>query len=218
MTRAVMGAFGVPVDGLAVAPSPYRPTAYAIEPDASAASYFVAAAAITGGRVRVPGLHRASLQGDVAFVDVLARMGAHVRWEADAVEVAGTGRLHGVDVDLGELSDTAPTLAVVAAFAEGDTRATGIGFIRRKESDRLAAAVAELRRAGVAAEEEPDGFVVHGRGPGGVHGARFATYDDHRMAMAFALVGLVVPGVEVADPGCVAKSFPGYFSALGQLR
>jgi 3-phosphoshikimate 1-carboxyvinyltransferase len=187
-----------------------------VEPDASAASYFFAAAAICGGRVRVEGLGRNTVQGDLAFVDVLERMGCEVDVGTDATEVRGTGELRGVDVDLGPLSDTAPTLAAVAAFASGPVRATGIGFIRAKETDRIAAAVAELRRLGVDAVEEDDGFLVR---PGGtVHGATVRTYDDHRMAMSFALVGLRVAGVSIADPGCVAKTFPGYWDALDALR
>lgn len=215
MTRAVMASFGVMVDGLAVAPGRYVATDYAVEPDASAASYFFAAAALTGGRVRIAGLHRGSLQGDLAFVDVLGRMGAEVTWHVDAVEVRGTGEVHGVEVDMSQLSDTAPTLAAVAAFADSPTRATGIGFIRRKESDRIGAVVRELRRCGVDAEEEPDGFLVR---PSRPHGGRVATYDDHRMAMSFSLLGLVVPGIEIVDPACVAKTFPGYWQALDTLR
>jgi len=220
MTTAVMRAFGATTsedDGTAWSVSDgYRsPGTYRIEPDASAASYFLAAAAITAGRVRIEGLGRASLQGDVAFADVLAQMGAEVIVEADAVEVRGRS-LRGIDVDLRHISDTAPTLAVVAAFAEGPTTVTGIGFIRDKESDRIAGPVAELNRCGVAAEEIEDGFVV--RPDGRPHGAAFETYEDHRMAMAFALVGLVVDGVSIKDPGCVAKTFPEFFAALEQLR
>ena len=136
---------------------------------------------------------------------------------ADATEVRGTGELRGVDVDLADLSDTAPTLAAVAAFARGPVRATGIGFIRAKETDRIAAAVNELRRLGVDAVEEDDGFVVRPVA-GAPHGGVVRTYDDHRMAMSFALIGLRVPGVAVADPGCVGKTFPGYWDALDDLR
>ena len=204
LTRAVMAAFA----GGA--------TTYAIEPDASAASYFFAAAVIAGGRVRVEGLGRPSVQGDMAFLDVLGRMGATVEQDDDGTTVVGTGTISGVEVDLTHLSDTAPTLAVVAAFADSPTRATGIGFIRRKETDRIAAIVTELRRCGVDAEEEPDGFVV--RPTGTVHSARIETYDDHRMAMAFALLGLRVAGIEIADPDCVAKTFPGYWQALDAVR
>ena len=166
--------------------------------------------------MRVRGLGPASVQGDLGFVDVLARMGAEVERGTNWTEVRSTGRLVGVDVDLADLSDTAPTLAVVAACASSPTRVSGIGFIRGKESDRIAAVVAELRRCGVGAEEEPDGFVIHPSGA--MHGARIETYDDHRMAMSFAVLGLRVPGISIADPGCVAKTFPGFFEALEGLR
>ena len=219
MTEAVMTSFGAEVehDGRRVwaVGGGYSGTDYTIEPDASAASYFLAAAAITGGRVRIDGLGRAALQGDVAFVDVLGRMGCAVELGADHVQVSGRAAT-GIDVDLADLSDTAPTLAVVAAFADTETRVSGIGFIRDKESDRVAGPVNELRRAGVDADEFDDGFVVRPCGlpqPG-----VFETYDDHRMAMAFALVGLVVPGVSVANPTCVNKTFPTFFDALEQLR
>lgn len=219
MTGAVMASFGAEVDDDGdrtwIVGGGYTGTDYRIEPDASAASYFLAAAAITGGRVRVTGLGRDALQGDVAFADVLGQMGCTVEIGPDFVEVSG--RAHrGVDVDLSDISDTAPTLAVVAAFADSPTRVDGIGFIRDKESDRVAGPVTELRRAGVDAEEHDDGFVI--RPEGLPQPAAFDTYDDHRMAMAFALVGLVVDGVEIRDPGCVAKTFPGFFTALDQLR
>ncbi|MEM7139854.1 MAG: 3-phosphoshikimate 1-carboxyvinyltransferase [Actinomycetota bacterium] len=220
MTAAVMRSFGAQVsddDGTAwtVGGGYTSPGTYAIEPDASAASYFLAAAAITGGRVRLEGLGRASLQGDVAFADVLAEMGAEVEIGADHIEIRGR-ELHGVDVDLRHISDTAPTLAVVAAFADGPTTITDIGFVKGKESDRIGAPVHELRRCGVDAEEIDGGMII--RPSATPTAATFDTYDDHRMAMAFSLVGLVVPGVAVRDPGCVAKTFPGYFAALEQLR
>jgi 3-phosphoshikimate 1-carboxyvinyltransferase len=220
LTVATMRAFAARVDvpddrSFAVAPGGYRPTDHAVEPDASAASYLFAAAAICGGRVRVEGLGTGTVQGDLAFVDVLAQMGAHVERTAGWTEVTGMGTLRGVDVDLGQLSDTAQTLAAVAVFAEGPTRVTGIGFIRRKETDRIAAVVAELRRCGVQAEEEPDGFVVH---PGTPRPTTVRTYDDHRMAMSFALLGLRAPGIRIADPGCVAKTYPGFFADLDRLR
>jgi 3-phosphoshikimate 1-carboxyvinyltransferase len=217
MTTSVMGAFGVEVDGFTVGPQRYRPASFAVEPDATAASYFAAAAAICGGRVRILGLDRTSTQGDVAFVDVLAAMGADVEDGDGWIEVRGTGELRGVTVDLGALSDTAPTLAVVAACASTPTRVTGIGFIRAKESDRIAAIVTELRRCGVDAEEEPDGFVVRPGGDG-PRRATVETYDDHRMAMSFAVLGLRVPGIELTDPGCVAKTFPTFFEVLESLR
>lgn len=213
LTRDVIAAFGVTVDGLEVRPQPYRATRYRVEPDASAASYAFAAAAITGGRIRVDGLGSASRQGDVGFVRVLADMGARVRLTPDHIEVVGD-RLRGIEVDMRHISDTVPTLAVVAVFAESPTRITGVGFIRAKESDRIGAVVTELGRCGIRAEEEPDGLVVH---PGTPRPAVVRTYRDHRMAMAFALLGLRVPGIAVADPGCVAKTFPGYWRMLAAL-
>lgn len=227
MTAAVMGWFGiddvlVEERRVAVRPGRYRRTERAVEPDASSAAYLWAAAAIAGGRVAVPGLNGASLQGDVGFAGVLARMGAQVDDRSDPdggtmTELRGTGVLRGIEVDLSDLSDTVPTLAAVAAFADGPTRITGVGFIRAKESDRIGALVGELWRCGVEADEEPDGLVVR-PGPDGPHGARIRTFGDHRIAMAFALIGLRVPGIEIEDPAVVGKSFPGFWDALDALR
>lgn len=220
LTLATMADFGVTVerDGyrwFAVAPQRYRARVLAVEPDASAASYFFAAAAITGGRVRVPGLGRHTVQGDLRFVELLARMGARVTVADDHTEVEGTGHLQGIDVDMADISDTAQTLAVVATFASGPTRVRGIGFIQYKETDRVGAVVTELQRLGITARRLDDGFVVE---PGVPRPGRVATYDDHRMAMSFALLGLVHPGITVENPGCVAKTFPRFFTVLDQLR
>jgi 3-phosphoshikimate 1-carboxyvinyltransferase len=224
MTVAVMAAFGVRVAAsddaghptFTVRPGRYRGTVYPVEPDASAASYFLAAAAVCGGRVTIQGLGEGTLQGDARFADVLAAMGATVRRSARATTVIGPARLSGLgDVDLAAMPDMAQTLAVVAVFADGPTRARGIGFIRGHETDRIAATVRELRRCGVDAWEEPDGFVVR---PGIPQPGRVRTYDDHRMAMSFALLGLRVPGIEIEDPDCVAKTFPGYWETLAGLR
>jgi 3-phosphoshikimate 1-carboxyvinyltransferase len=220
LTVAVMEAFGAEVGQpddrtWSVEPQAYVATTYEIEPDASAASYVFAAAALAGGSVTVDGLGTDTRQGDLAFVDLLERMGATVERRATSTTVTGSGALRGVDADMAHLSDTAQTLAVVAAFAEGPTRVTGIGFIRGKETDRLGAVVAELRRLGIDAVEEPDGFVVQ---PGAIRPATVQTYDDHRMAMSFALAGLCAPGVQIADPGCVRKTFPGYWDLLDELR
>ncbi len=220
MTVAVMASFGVQVavtDGRVyeVPPGSYRAGDYRVEPDASAASYFFAAAAVSGGRVAVDGLGTGSIQGDVGFVDVLAAMGASVTRSADRTQVAGTGALGGVDVSLTDISDTAPTLGAIAPLASGPVRARGIGFIRTKESDRIAAVVAELRRLGADAEEEADGYVVR---PSPVHGGVVQTYDDHRIAMAFSVLGLVVPGIAIAEPQCVAKTFPEFYDTLDALR
>ena len=220
LTLATMRSFGAEVaepepGRFVVSPTGYRATVYAVEPDASAASYLLAAAAITGGRVRVPGLGEDALQGDAAFCRVLEQMGATVSLDSLGTEVQGGQPLRGIDIDLGAMSDTAQTLAAVAVFADRPTRVSGIGFIRAKETDRVAAVVTELRRCGIVAQELDDGFEIH---PGTPHPARIETYDDHRMAMSFALLGLVVPGIEIADPDCVAKTFPNYFQVLEQLR
>ncbi len=219
LTLATMAAFGVEVDRdgyrtFVVPTGGYNAADLQIEPDASAASYFFAAAAATRGRVRVEGLGTTTLQGDLAFVDVLERMGAEVIRTAAATEVRGTGVLRGIEVDMADISDTAQTLAAIAPFADGPVRVTGIGFIRRKETDRIAAIVTELTRLGIDAVEDPDGFTVQpGRPrPGLVH-----TYDDHRMAMSFAVLGLVAPGIEIAGPSCVDKTFPEFFETLAAL-
>jgi 3-phosphoshikimate 1-carboxyvinyltransferase len=223
LTVATMRDFGVEVDiGLdgrtfAVGPGRYRAGEHRIEPDATAASYFLAAAAVCGGRVRIAGLGSASVQGDVGFAALLGSMGASVEQGTDWTELRSSGSLRGVTVDLADLSDTAPTLAVVAACATTPTRVTGIGFIRKKESDRIGAVVAQLRRCGVDADEEDDGFVVR-PDPAALHGARIETYDDHRMAMSFAVLGLRVRGVTILDPSCVSKTYPRFFEAIDALR
>jgi 3-phosphoshikimate 1-carboxyvinyltransferase len=219
MTTQVMRAFGVDVTaraGAFVVPAGgYTPTTFAIEPDASAASYFFALAAISGGSVRVEGLTANAMQGDMRFVALLEQMGCTVTYDAHATTVSRTGPLNGITCDMADISDTAQTLAVVAAFAATPTTVTGIGFIRAKETDRIAATVGELKRLGIAATEDTDGFTVYPSTPtGGV----VQTYDDHRMAMSFALIGTQVDGVTIADPGCVAKSFPTFFTVLDSLR
>ncbi len=219
LTLDTMESFGVGVandayETFEVPATGYRAADLDLEPDASAASYFFAAAAITGGRVRVEGLGQNTRQGDLRFVDVLEQMGAKVERGRDHTEVIGTGTLRGVDVDMSDISDTAQTLAVVAPFADGPTNVTGIGFIRKKETDRIRAVVEQLTGLGIAASEHDDGFTIQSGVPTpGV----VATYDDHRMAMSFALLGLVHPGIVIDDPGCVAKTFPDFFQVLSQL-
>jgi 3-phosphoshikimate 1-carboxyvinyltransferase len=193
----------------------YVGTRYHVEPDASAASYFFAAAAICGGTVRVEGLGAQSQQGDLGLVDILAQMGADVDKQSDCTTVTGTGNLRGVEVDMKNLSDVAQTLAVVAPFASSPTTIKGIGFIRKKETDRIGAVVAELQRVGIRAQELEDGYKIW---PGTPKGAQVHTYDDHRMAMSFALLGLKVAGIEILDPGCTSKTFPDYFEVLETLR
>jgi 3-phosphoshikimate 1-carboxyvinyltransferase len=187
---------------------------YDIEPDASAASYFWAAAAVTGGRVTVGGLNRKSLQGDVRFVDVLAAMGCRVEACDAGITVHG-GRLRGVDVDMNDISDTVMTLGAVACFADGPTTVRNVGHIRHKETDRIAALAAELRKLGAEVEERADGLTIS---PRPLTGCAVDTYNDHRMAMSLALVGLRVPGVVVRNPGCVAKTYPGFWQDLAALR
>ena len=234
MTRRVMEAFGADCSpegdrGWRIAPSGYQGRDYAIEPDASAASYFLAAAAITGGSVRVEGLSRRSMQGDVGFADALGRMGCTVAWnEGPEESITVTGRaVRGIDIDMNAISDTVPTLAVVALFADGPTTIRNVAHIRDKETDRIGDLTCELRRLGVTVEEHADGFTIapvahtgaESPGPGGagLHGATVKTYDDHRMAMSLALVGLRVPGVLVADPTCVGKTFPDYWDRLDAI-
>lgn len=218
LTLDVMERFGAEVEGapatvLSVARSGYRACDLDIEADASAASYFMAAPVLAGGRVRVAGVGSASRQGDAVFAEILRTMGAVVTQGSDWTEVTGRD-LVGVDVDLRDASDIAQTLAVVAAVARGRTRVRGIGFIRAKETDRISAVVRELRRVGVDAVEDEDGFTVEGGRP---HGAVVRTYGDHRMAMSFALLSLCTPGIVIEDPDCVDKTYPDYFSDLASL-
>ena len=223
MTATVMRDFGAVVEvgerSVAVAAGGYRPVEHCtVEPDASAASYWFALAAVTGGRVRVEGLGSGSSQGDLRFADLLAQMGAAVEVTATHTEVRGTGTLRGIDVDMSDCSDTAQTLAAVAPYADGPTTVRGIGFIRGKETDRVAAVVSELQRVGVDATEDEDGFTVQ---PGRPKGATVHTYDDHRMAMSFAVLAAgaePADPVRIADPGCVAKTYPGFWDDLEQVR
>jgi 3-phosphoshikimate 1-carboxyvinyltransferase len=187
---------------------------YVIEPDASSASYFWAAAAITGGSVRVSGITAHSIQGDVRLFDVFEEMGCSVVRGVEGLTVRG-GRLHGIDVDMNDISDTVMTLAAVACFAEGPTTIRNVAHIRHKETDRIAALATELRRVGAEVEEYPDGLTII---PRPLHGAEIETYNDHRMAMSMALIGLKVPGIVIKNPGCVAKTYPGFFDDLEKLR
>jgi 3-phosphoshikimate 1-carboxyvinyltransferase len=187
-----------------------------IESDASAASYFFAAPAICGGWVEVANLSRIARQGDIAFLEVLEQMGCIVGEVPGAIKVSGPEHLLGVDVDMSNISDTSMTLAAIAPFAETPTTIRGIASSRVKETDRVAATVTELRRLGIKVAEHPDGMTIYPCKE--IQPTKIHTYDDHRMAMAFALVGLRVPGIEIENPGCVAKTFPNYFDVLEQLR
>jgi 3-phosphoshikimate 1-carboxyvinyltransferase len=237
MTMAVMKDFGVEVQREADAtfsvpntnyklplstfqspishPTSQAPT-YAIESDASAASYFFAAPAICGGTVRVEDISRGSKQGDIAFLDILEDMGCSIKEDDHFIEVTNNDALRCVNVDLRDLPDTAQTLAAIAPFASSPTRIRGIASARLKETDRVHATCTELRRLGVRAEEFEDGMTIYPCE--NFHPATVQTYNDHRMAMAFSLIGLRVPGVEIANPACVAKTFPHYFEVLDMLR
>ncbi|NJN68190.1 MAG: 3-phosphoshikimate 1-carboxyvinyltransferase [Chloroflexaceae bacterium] len=223
MTCRMMEAFGVrvtqgpenPTRFLIRAGQGYRPRRYTVEPDASNASYFFAAAAITGGRVRVEHLSRSSCQGDARFVEVLADMGCMVTATDTFIEVVGPPTLRGVDVDLNDMSDTVQTLAAIAPFADAPVTIRNVEHIRWKETDRIRAVVTELCRLGVEVEEFSDGMKIF---PGPLTPAAVETYDDHRMAMAFAVPGLRTPGIVIQDPQCTSKTFPDFFERFLRLR
>ena len=221
MTLSVMRSFGVTIDAADLtrfhvpAPVCYQGRDFEIEPDASAASYFWAAAAIAGGQVTVGGLSRDSLQGDVAFCDCLELMGCRVDYRPTGTTVTGAAQLNGIDVDMNAISDTVQTLSAVALFAKGTTRIRNVAHIRHKETDRIGALATELRKLGADVNEHEDGLSIT---PASLHGATIDTYNDHRMAMSLALVGLRVPGVVINDPGCTAKTYPHFFRDLAALR
>ena len=219
MTVAMMRQFGADVDCLpgafVVRPAAYRPRKFAVEPDASSASYFFAAAAASPGtEVTVPGLGRNALQGDLRFVDVLRKLGAAVTQDDDRTTVTGGSKLHGgLTVDMAEISDTVMTLAAIAPLASGPITITGVGHTRFKESDRLAVTAENLVRLGVAVTEGPESLTVN---PGPTRRGIVKCYRDHRIAMAFSVLGLFRPGITLDDPTCVSKTFPGFHSELAR--
>ncbi|MBL8077903.1 MAG: 3-phosphoshikimate 1-carboxyvinyltransferase [Anaerolineales bacterium] len=222
MTIAMMKDFGVEIERngysrFIIHPSHYSPLSkYSIESDASAASYFFAAPAICGGTVKVENISRKSVQGDIAFLDVLKQMGCQVVEGENFIQVTGTNELVGVDVDMRDIPDTAQTLAAIAPFADSPTRIRGIASARVKETDRVSATCAELKHLGVQVEEHEDGMTIYpcqSFKPSNVQ-----TYNDHRMAMAFSLIGLRFDGVIIENPSCVSKTFPNFFEVLETLR
>jgi 3-phosphoshikimate 1-carboxyvinyltransferase len=221
MTLAVMRDFGVDVerDGyekFIIPTARYHALpVYPIESDASAASYFFAAPAVCGGTVRVENITRKAKQGDVAFLNVLEEMGCIVNEDGFGIAVSRTSTLRGVDIDMSDFSDTAQTLSAIAPFATSPTRIRGIASSRLKETDRVTAVFTELTRLGVHVEEHTDGVTIYPCEE--FRPAVVQTYKDHRMAMAFSLIGLRIPGVAIADPGCVSKTFPDYFTVLAGL-
>jgi 3-phosphoshikimate 1-carboxyvinyltransferase len=218
MTLGVMSEFGIDVHAgdltrFGIPAARYQGCDYSIEPDASAASYFWGAAAITGGTMVVKGLSREALQGDVAFCECLEQMGCEVDYGDDRIVVKGAP-LHGIEVDMNAISDTAQTLAVVALFAKGPTTITGVAHIRHKETDRVGDLARELRKLGARVEEFNDGLRIT---PSPLQHASIDTYNDHRMAMSFAIAGLQSPGIVINDPSCTRKTYPNFFDDLRQL-
>ena len=232
MTAKVMQSFGANLslkdEGLLSEPAlvveveggGYSPTPYEIEPDASAASYFWAAAAITGGKVTVQGLSRGAMQGDVGFCEVLEKMGCQVQYDDHFICVQGHP-LQGVDVDMNEISDTVQTLAVVALFASGPTRVRGVAHNRFKETDRIGDLARELQKLGATVEEHEDGLTIHPIDQSQESPADqkvvIETYHDHRMAMSLSLAGLRIPGVQIVNPACTGKTYPEFFADLESL-
>ena len=220
MTTEVMKSFGasvevenhddVPASFLIRAGQSYSGREYSIEPDASAASYFFAIPAIVGGSATVLGLNADSLQGDIGFVRCLVQMGCEVQFDQDSITVSGKAS-RGIDVDMANISDTVQTLASVALFVDGPTTIRNVAHNRVKETDRIGNLAIELRKLGVQVDEREDGLTI---APGPMNSATFETYDDHRMAMSFALIGLGQPGTVVENPACVSKTYPRFFEDL----
>ncbi|MBL8062190.1 MAG: 3-phosphoshikimate 1-carboxyvinyltransferase [Anaerolineales bacterium] len=222
MTISIMKDFGVEIERngysrFTIHPSSFCPlSSYAIESDASAASYFFAAPAICGGTVKVENVSRKSVQGDIAFLDVLKQMGCEVEEADNSITVYRPSSIVGVDVDMRDIPDTAQTLAAVAPFASSPTRIRGIASARVKETDRVHATCVELDRLGIRVEEHEDGMTIYPVEK--MRSASIQTYNDHRMAMAFSLIGLRFDGVTIENPSCVSKTFPNYFEVLETLR
>ena len=220
ITRSVMTAFGVQVISedykffRIEGGQQYQPRVYHIEPDASNASYFFAAAALTGGRVTVQHLNLDSAQGDLQFVHILEQMGCRTTVSNTGITVTGPRQLKGIDVDMRTISDTALTLAAIAPFADSKVTIRNIEHTRWQETDRIHAMVTELRKLGVPVVEHQDGLEIS---PAPITPAAIDTYEDHRVAMAFSLVGLKASGIRINDPACVSKTFPNYFEVFEQL-
>ena len=220
ITRSVMAAFGVQVTSedykffRVKGGQQYQPRVYNIEPDASNASYFFAAAALTGGRVTVQHLNLDSAQGDLQFLHILEQMGCQTTVSNTGITVTGPRQLKGVDVDMRTISDTSLTLAAIAPFADSKVTIRNIEHTRWQETDRIHAMVTELKKLGVPVVEHRDGLEIS---PAPMTPAAIDTYEDHRVAMAFSLVGLKTSGIRINDPECVSKTFPDYFQVLREL-
>lgn len=221
MTQRLMAEFGIEStmrdsSSIAISQGAYAAQDYAIEPDMSTASYFFAAPAICGGQVTVRHCNRSNmLQGDVKFLTVLEKMGAQVHESSLGITVRSSGELQGVEVDMAGFSDTFMTVCAVAAFTKSSTTLHSLAHTRLQESDRVSAIAEGLMRLGCGVETTDDSITIH---PAALSGARVSGYNDHRIAMSLALVGLKVPGVQIEGAECVAKTCPDYFERLGQLH
>jgi 3-phosphoshikimate 1-carboxyvinyltransferase len=191
----------------------YQAGAYVVEPDCSQAGYFWAAAAVTGATIRVKDITADSRQGDIRFLDLLAAMGCKISKDADGISVTG-GPLVAVEADMADMPDLVPTLAVIAAFARGTTIIKNVAHLKGKESNRLDATVRELTKMGIGARSSGSALKICGAES---HGAEIETYDDHRIAMSFAVAGLRIPNIVIKDEDCVAKSFPNFWQKLEEL-
>jgi 3-phosphoshikimate 1-carboxyvinyltransferase len=220
MTLQVMRSFGAKVDAFdssvfAVSNADrYVGQTFRIEGDATCATYFLAAAAILQGRAVISNLSGDSLQGDLKFLPVLAEMGCRITHHGESVELQG-GKLFGVEVDMNEMPDCVPTLAVIAAFAKGPTTILNIAHLRFKETDRIRALAKELSKIGAQVDVFDEGITIH---PGNLRGATIETYNDHRMAMSFAVAGLRIAGIGIENPTCVSKSFPNFWEVFGKIE
>jgi 3-phosphoshikimate 1-carboxyvinyltransferase len=221
MTIHVMRSFGAIIDSIEMRTfnvnnrERYIGHEFTVEADASSATYFLGAAAITNGRVIIENLSSESLQGDIQFLGVLSDMGCTIIKHEDRIEIHG-GKLHGIDIDMNEMPDCVPTLAVVAAFAKGATTIKNIAHVRHKETDRLAALSAELSKIGARTELSEDELVIYPQQS--LRGAEINTYNDHRIAMSFAIAGLQVEGISILNPYCVTKSFPLFWEEFKKLE
>ncbi|MBI1884054.1 MAG: 3-phosphoshikimate 1-carboxyvinyltransferase [Chlamydiae bacterium] len=221
MTLSVMKTFGVEVERKDYrrfkikAPQKYKPRYYSIEGDASNASYFFAAAALTGGKAKVTNLPYSSVQGDVHFVDILEQMGCRLEKGTDWIEITGAP-LCGTEVDMKDMPDMVQTLAIVALFAQGKTVIRNIGHLKIKETDRLEALTTELRKMGGEVELKKNDLSISGSSK--LNGASIKTYNDHRMAMSFAIAGLKIPGIIIQNPSCVNKSYPKFWGDFSRLE
>ena len=219
LTASVMGLFGVSVEisqgSIRIEPQEYSATSVTIEPDASSASYPLAIAALTGSTLIIEDFGSASLQGDSQIVDILKMMNVEIDWTPRSTKLTSNGSdLEGIDIDMSEISDLVPTVAALACFATSPTRIRGVGFIRSKESDRIGDLAAELLKFGSDVVEHDDGLTIS---PAELTGATVETHDDHRLAMAFSIIGARVPGTVITNPGVTSKSWPSYWEDLNKM-